>query len=78
MEMRCSTPPNSGSAGRMAFLGQAGLVGDQIGQHFEAAGNFFHQFQRQMHQFGQHAIEADAHRQRAFPRLDMNVAGPAP
>src|ERR1700677_1174388 len=29
-----------------------------------------------MHQLGQNAIEADAHGQGAFPRFDMDVAGP--
>ena len=60
---------------RMAFLRQAGLVGYHVAEDFEAAGNLLHQVQRQVDQFGQHAVEADAHGQRAFPRLDVNVAG---
>jgi hypothetical protein len=59
---------------RVAFLRQTGLIRDQIGQHLEAPGNLVHQIERQMHQFRQHTVEPDAHRQRAFPRLDVDVA----
>src|SRR5205814_43134 len=45
----------------MALLGQTGLITDQAGHHFETAGDFLHQFQRQMDQLRQHPAEPDAH-----------------
>ena len=58
-----------------AVLRQAGLIGDQVGHHLEARGNFVHQVERQMRDLGEHAVDAGAHGDGVFPRLDMQVAG---
>ena len=68
-------PAQLGVRRGVAFLGQAGLVGDEVGHDLEAAGNLGHQIERQMNQLRQDAIETDAHGQGAFPRLDMNITG---
>src|ERR1044071_6798556 len=62
--------------GGVTFLGQVGLVGDQVGHHLEAPGYFVHQIQGQMDQLVEHAIEANADHQGAFPGLNMDIAGP--
>ena len=58
----------------MAFLRQARLIADQAGHDFEASGDFLHEFQGKVDEFGEHAAEADAHDQGAFPRLNMDIA----
>src|SRR5205823_13712521 len=60
---------------RVALLWQVGLIGYQIGHHFEPAGYFFHEIERQVNQFIEHSIEADADHQGALPRFDVDVAG---
>jgi len=59
----------------VAFLRQIGLIGNQAGHDFDATGDFLHEVERQVDQFIEHPVEADAHHERAFPRLDVNVAG---
>ena len=61
----------------MAFLGQTGLVADEIGHYLQPARDLIHQIQREMDQFGKHTVKADANDQRAFPRLNMDIAGPS-
>ena len=58
----------------MAFLRETFLVAHEVGHDFEAAGNFLHQFERQVDEFREHAAEPDAHDERALPRLDVDVA----
>ena len=68
-------PAEFRAAGGMALLREAGLVADQIGHHFEAAGDFLHQIERQMDEFREHAAETQPHNDGVFPRLDMDIAG---
>ena len=62
-------------ADSVAFLGQVGLVADQVGHDLEAPGDFIRQFQRKMYQLGQHPVQTDANGQGGFPRFDVQVAG---
>ena len=59
----------------MTLLRKIALIGDQVSHHLQAAGNFLHQIERQVHEFIQNPIKPDPHDQCAFPRLDMNIAG---
>ena len=47
----------------------------RLAGHFETAGNFLHQIEREMDEFGEDAVEADANGEGAFPWFDMDVAG---
>ena len=57
-----------------AVLWHSGLVGDEVGHHLEAHGNFVEQFQRQVGDLDEDAVDAGADGDGGFPRLDVQVA----
>ena len=59
----------------MAFLRNVRLIANEVRHHFEAAGDFVHEVQRQMDQLGEDAAQTDPDGEGAFPRFDVNVAG---
>ncbi len=60
---------------RPALLRQRGLVADEVGHDLQAADDLRLQVAGQMHQFVEHAAEAHAHGDGAFPGLDVDVRG---
>lgn len=64
-----------GVGGGVAFLGQFGAEGDQVGHDLEASGDFVHEVEGEMDQFGEDTVEAHANDEGLFPGFDMEVAG---
>ena len=64
-----------GAGRRAAFLGQLRLIGDQVRHDLEAAGDALEELVRQVCEFAQDAGCSQPDGNRAFPRLDVDVAG---
>jgi hypothetical protein len=57
----------------VAFLRQIVLITNQVCHHFQPSGNFLHQIQGQVYEFGENSRETDAHHQRTLPGFNVDV-----